>query len=66
MLSLLGIEMALGSHIIKPFYLILGVLSFIGLFSLLMILYGYLLVKKVLQDTINNIKTERKRYSNKR
>jgi hypothetical protein len=53
MLSLLGIEMALGGHIVKPFYLLLGLLSFLFLFLALGLTYFILYIKNTLVNRLN-------------
>lgn len=54
MLSLLGTEMALGGHIVKPFYLLLGLLSFSFLFLALGLTYSMLYIKNTLVNGIKN------------
>jgi len=53
MLSLLGTEMALGGHIIKPFYLLLGLLSFSLLVVALGLAYSILYIKNTLVNNSN-------------
>jgi hypothetical protein len=53
MLSLLGTEMALGGHIIKPFYLLLGLLSFSFLALALGSAYFILYIKNTLVNRLN-------------
>jgi hypothetical protein len=63
-MSLLGMEFDIKGHIYKPFYIILGVLFFLGLLSILSVIYSYYYIKYTLADYINEVKRDRKRYFN--
>jgi hypothetical protein len=65
-MSLLGIEFDIKGHYFKPFYLVLGVLFFLGLLTFLGIVYLYYYIKYTLVEYINNIKIERNRWYNKK
>jgi|688.fasta_scaffold06962_27 hypothetical protein len=65
-MSLLGMEFDIKGHYFKPFYLILGVLFFLGLLIFLGIVYSYYYIKYTLVDYIDNIKRERKMWLNKK
>jgi len=63
-MSLLGIEFDIKGHYFKPFYLVLGVLFFLGLLAFLGIVYSYYYIKYTLVDYIKEVKKDRKRYFN--
>jgi len=63
-MSLLGIEFDIKGHIYKPFYIILGVLFFLGLLAFLGIVYSYYYIKYTLVDYIKEVKKERNNYFN--
>jgi hypothetical protein len=63
-MSLLGMEFDIKGHIYKPFYIILGVLFFLGLLTILSVIYSYYYIKYTLVDYINEVKRDRKRYFN--
>jgi len=63
-MSLLGIEFDIRGYYIKPFYLVLGLLSLSVLFVLLGLLYITLYVKSSLIEYIKYIRKERDRYKN--
>jgi len=63
-MSLLGIEFDIKGHYIKPFYILLGVLFFLGLLAFLSVVYGYYYIKYTLVEYINEVKRDRKRYFN--
>jgi len=62
-MSLLGIDFDIQGYIFKPFYLILGVLYFILLLALLGTLYIILFLRNTLENTLNNIEKNRKKYN---
>jgi len=61
-MSLLGIVFDVKGYIVKPFYLLLGLLYFIALLSLLGALYLILLSKSTLENVIKDIEKERNKY----
>jgi len=63
-MSLLGMEFDIKGHICKPFYIILGVLFFLGLLTFLGIVYSYYYIKYTLVDYIKEVKKDRNRYFN--
>jgi hypothetical protein len=63
-MSLLGMEFDIKGHIYKPFYIILGVLFFLGLLVFLGIVYSYIYIKYTLVDYIKELKEERNRWKN--
>ena len=63
-MSLLGSEFDIKGFSIKPFYLILGLLSLSVLLVCLGIVYSYYYIKYTLVDYINEVKRDRKRYFN--
>ena len=64
-MSLLGIAFDVKGYVFRPFYLVLGVLYFFTLLSLLGTLYLTLFVKNTLENVLNDIDKERKRYKRK-
>jgi hypothetical protein len=64
-MSLLGIAFDVKGYVFRPFYLVLGVLYFFTLLSLLGTLYFTLFVKNTLENALNDIDKERKRYKRK-
>jgi hypothetical protein len=62
-MSLLGVHFDIQGYIFKPFYLVLGVLYFILLLSLLGTLYIVLFLRNTLENTLNNIDKNRKKYN---
>jgi len=65
-MSLLGSEFDIKGYSIKPFYLILGLLSLSALLVCLGIVYSYYYIKYTLVEYINNINKERNRWFNKK
>ena len=63
-MSLLGMEFDIKGYIYKPFYIILGVLFFLGLLAFLGIVYSYYYIKYTLIEYINEAKKDRLRYKN--
>jgi hypothetical protein len=63
-MSCLGMEFDIKGHYIKPFYILLGVLFFLGLLAFLSVVYSYYYIKYTLVEYINNIKKERNRWYN--
>lgn len=61
-MSLLGKEFDIKGYSIRPFYLVLGLLSLSVLFVLLGLLYVTLYVKSSLIEYIKYIRKERNRY----
>ena len=64
-MSLLGIVFDVKGYVFRPFYLVLGVLYFFTLLSLLGTLYSMLFIKNTLENVLNDIDKERKRYKRK-
>lgn len=64
-MSYLGIAFDIKGYIFKPFYLLLGLLYFLTLLCLLSALYVLLFVKNTLENVLNDIDKERKRYKRK-
>jgi hypothetical protein len=65
-MSLLGMEFDIKGHIYKPFYIILGVLFFLGLLAFLSVIYSYYYIKYTLVEYIKELKEERNRWKNKK
>jgi len=65
-MSLLGMEFDIKGHIYKPFYIILGVLFFLGLLGFLSVVYSYYYIKYTLVEYIKELKEERNRWKNKK
>jgi hypothetical protein len=65
-MSLLGMEFDIKGHIYKPFYIILGVLFFLGLLSFLSVVYSYYYIRFTLVEYIKELKEERNRWKNKK
>ena len=63
-MSLLGSEFDIKGYSIKPFYLILGLLSLSALLVCLGIIYSYYYIKYTLVEYINEAKKDRLRYKN--
>ena len=63
-MSLLGSEFDIKGYSIKPFYLILGLLSLSALLVCLGIVYSYYYIKYTLIEYINEAKKDRLRYKN--
>jgi hypothetical protein len=61
-MSLLGMYFDIQGYIFKPFYLLLGVLYFIVLLALLGTLYTILFIRNTLEDVLNSIEKNRKKY----
>ena len=64
-MSLLGIAFDVKGYVFRPFYLVLGVLYFFTLLSLLGTLYIVLFIRTTLENVLNDIEKERKRYKRK-
>jgi hypothetical protein len=62
-MSLLGIYFDIQGYVFKPFYLLLGVLYFIVLLALLGTLYTILFIRNTLEDVLNSIEKNRKKYN---
>jgi hypothetical protein len=62
-MSLLGIDFDIQGYIFKPFYLCLGVLYFITLLSLLGTLYVVLCLRHTLENLLNTIENNIKKYN---
>jgi hypothetical protein len=62
-MSLLGIHFDIQGYIFKPFYLCLGVLYFITLLSLLGTLYVVLYLRHTLENLLNTIENNIKKYN---
>jgi len=65
-MSCLGKEFDIKGYSIRPFYLILGLLSLSALLVCLGIIYSYYYIKFTLVEYIKDIKRDRNRWLNKK
>jgi len=65
-MSCLGKEFDIKGYSIRPFYLILGLLSLSVLLICLGLVYSYYYIKSYLVEYINEVKKERKMWLNKK
>jgi uncharacterized membrane protein len=63
MLSLLGSDIHFKGYIFKPFYLVIGLLMFLGLGIALVFLYGYLFIVNI---AFSRVKGKNNPYTDKK